>query len=77
MPLRLGALNEAIGAQEANDVIIGRRANLVQTDYLTFLLRPADPIGLTSWVAALNTGATDQQVLAGIFGSPEGYVLWS
>ena len=53
------------------------RADLVQTDYLTFLLRTADPLGLTSWVSALNAGATDQQVLAGIFGSAEGYQLWS
>jgi hypothetical protein len=53
------------------------RVNLVQSYYLTFLLRAADPIGLTSWVAALNAGATDQQVLAGIFGSLEGYLLWS
>lgn len=53
------------------------RVDLVQSYYQTFLLRSADPIGLTSWVAALNAGATDQQVLAGIFGSIEGYLLWS
>jgi hypothetical protein len=53
------------------------RTNLVQADYLTFLLRPADSGGLAAWVNALNAGATDQQVLAQIFGSPEGYQLWS
>jgi hypothetical protein len=53
------------------------RTNLVQADYLTFLLRPADPGGLAAWVSALNAGAIDQQVLAGIFGSPEGFQLWS
>jgi hypothetical protein len=45
--------------------------------YFTFLLRSADQGGLTAWVNALNAGATDQEVLAGIFGSPEGYQLWS
>ncbi len=53
------------------------RTNLVQADYMTFLLRPADPGGLTTWVDALNAGANDQQVLAQIFGSAEGYQLWS
>jgi hypothetical protein len=53
------------------------RANLVHSDYTTFLLRPADPGGLTAWVNALNAGATDQQVLAQIFGSAEGFQLWS
>jgi hypothetical protein len=45
--------------------------------YMTFLLRPADSGGLTAWLNALNAGVTDQQVLAGIFGSAEGYQLWS
>ncbi len=53
------------------------RTNLVQADYMTFLLRPADPSGLTAFVNALNAGVTDQEVLAQIFGSPEGYQLWS
>ncbi len=53
------------------------RTDLVQNDYLTYLLRPADSGGVTAWVDALNAGATDQQVLAQIFGSPEGYQLWS
>jgi hypothetical protein len=53
------------------------RTNLVQADYMTFLLRQADQGGLAAWVDALNAGATDQQVLAQFFGSPEGYELWS
>jgi hypothetical protein len=53
------------------------RTNLVQADYMTFLQRAADQGGLGAWVNALNAGATDQQVLAQIFGSPEGYQLWS
>jgi Domain of unknown function (DUF4214) len=53
------------------------RTNLVQSYYMTILLRPADSGGLTAWVNALNAGATDQQVLARIFGSPQGYQLWS
>ncbi len=53
------------------------RTNLVQNDYMTFLMRSADSGGLTAWVDALNAGATDQQVLAQIFGSAEGYQLWS
>jgi hypothetical protein len=53
------------------------RANLVQADYQTFLKRSADSGGVAAWVNALNAGATDQQVLAQIFGSPEAYQLWS
>ncbi len=53
------------------------RTDLVEGDYMTFLLRSADSGGLAAWVNALNAGATDQQVLAQIFGSAEGYQLWS
>jgi hypothetical protein len=53
------------------------RTDLVQNDYMTYLLRTADSGGLAAWVDALNAGATDQQVLAQIFGSAEGYQLWS
>jgi hypothetical protein len=53
------------------------RKDLVQADYNTFLKHAADPDGLAYWVGKLNAGATDQQILAGIFGSPEGYKLWS
>jgi hypothetical protein len=53
------------------------RTDLVEGDYMTFLSRSADSGGLAAWVNALNAGATDQQVLAQIFGSAEGYQLWS
>ncbi len=53
------------------------RTDLVQNDYRTFLHRAADAAGLAHWVGALSAGATDQQVLAAIFGSPEGFKLWS
>lgn len=53
------------------------RADLVQSDYMTFLHRAADAGGLSHWVNALGVGVTDQQVLAAIFGSSEGYQLWS
>lgn len=50
---------------------------LVMSDYKTFLGRPADQAGLDSWVNALQTGSTDQEVLARIYGSPEGFAKWS
>ncbi|HVX12701.1 MAG TPA: DUF4214 domain-containing protein [Pirellulales bacterium] len=53
------------------------RSNLVQADYMTFLLRAADPGGLAYWVNALGAGSTDQEVLAQLFGSAEGYDIWS
>ena len=53
------------------------RTNLVQNDYMTFLLRPADAGGITFWVNALDAAFTDQEVLAEILGSPEAYQLWS
>lgn len=64
-------------ARVSDDFLTSReyRSNLVQADYMTFLLRPADQGGLMAWVNALNAGATD--LLAGIFGSPEGFQLWS
>lgn len=51
--------------------------NLVKADYMTFLLRPVDPAGQFVWVNALASGTTDQQVLASIFGSAEGFAIWS
>jgi hypothetical protein len=53
------------------------RTDLITDDYTTFLLRSPDPAGLATWLNAFNAGATDQQVLAAIFGSPEGYSTWS
>jgi hypothetical protein len=87
---RNGSVGEIAGWETALDAGVPRvnvsaafltsqeyRTNLVQADYMTFLLRPADEGGLTAWVDALNAGATGQEVLAQIFGSPEGYQLWS
>jgi hypothetical protein len=67
---RLGVSGFFLSSQEY-------RSNLVKADYMTFLLRSADDGGLAAWVNALNAGATDQQLLAQIFGSAEGYQLWS
>ncbi|CEF49391.1 unnamed protein product [uncultured bacterium] len=53
------------------------RQDLVESDYDIYLGRTADQNGLNFWVNALNTGSTDQEVLAGIFGSPEGFAKWS
>jgi hypothetical protein len=53
------------------------RADVVKNDYTTFLNRAADPGALTFWVSALNARFTDQELLAQILGSPEGYQLWS
>ncbi len=53
------------------------RIRLVDSYYNEFLRRPADPAGQAAAVAALAAGAPDQEVLASIFGSPEGYALWS
>jgi hypothetical protein len=32
---------------------------------------------MATWVSALNSGASDQLVLAAILGSPEGFSVWS
>lgn len=53
------------------------RTELIDSYYMTFLNRQVDPGGLAAWLTAFGLGATDQQVLASIFGSPEGYAIWS
>lgn len=53
------------------------RTELIEADYATFLGRPADAIGLDAFLKAMQAGATDQEVLATIFGSPEGFTRWS
>ena len=45
--------------------------------YLTFLNRAGDVGGVAAWLAQLQAGVTDQQVLADILGSMEGYTKWS
>ena len=66
------------GAQVAMGLLtsLEYRDNLVDTYYIEFLRRPADSSGEAGWATAL-AGMTDQAVLASIFGSPEGYALWS
>jgi hypothetical protein len=41
--------------------------------YSRYLGRAADQAGLASWLSALQARATDQALLAGILGSPEGW----
>ncbi len=45
--------------------------------YLTYLLRQGDPAGVSGWLTDLQNGVPDQQVLAAILGSAEGYAAWS
>ncbi|HEV3082071.1 MAG TPA: DUF4214 domain-containing protein [Gemmataceae bacterium] len=45
--------------------------DLVQSYYLTYLKRPPDSGGLAAFVAVMQQGTTDQQVIADILGSPE------
>lgn len=49
------------------------RTNLVFAGYDVFLHRPADPSGTASWVADLNAGMTDEQLIASLTSSPEYY----
>jgi len=46
-------------------------SNIVRHDYQRYLGRTADAAGLQSWVAAMASGLTDEQVEAGFIGSPE------
>jgi hypothetical protein len=49
----------------------------VDSYYEIFLRRAADPAGQAHAVQLLASGSTDHEVLAFLFGSPEGYALWS
>lgn len=53
------------------------RNDLVGGYYTTFLGRTGDSSEIAGWVNQLAAGSTDQEVLAGIFGSAEGYAKWS
>jgi hypothetical protein len=50
-------------------------ARFVEGEYTSLLDRPADPGGLATWVSVLAHGASYEQVIAGIMGSPEFYAL--
>jgi hypothetical protein len=75
----VNALSGATRAQVAMGFLTSQeyRINLVDSYYIQYLSRPADPGGEAGWANALAAGMTDQAVLARIFGSPEGYALWS
>ena len=45
--------------------------DLVKSYYQLYLHRDADLGGLNGWVGGLQAGLIDQQVIAGILGSPE------
>jgi hypothetical protein len=47
----------------------------VQGLYNQYLQRPADTAGLNNWVSALQSGVTNEQVVAGIVGSVEYFAL--
>jgi hypothetical protein len=49
--------------------------HFVEGEYAVLLDRAADPGGLSTWVSALAHGASYEQVIAGIMGSPEFYAL--
>jgi hypothetical protein len=49
--------------------------NFVESEYANLLDRAADPQGLATWVSELGGGASYEQVIAGIMGSPEFYAL--
>jgi hypothetical protein len=60
---------QAVGVWAAGD--ISALDEVVAADYI------GHPAGLEGWVNALQSGTTDQEVLAGICGSPEGFAKWS
>ncbi len=70
-----GASRNAVATVFLNSVEY--RTELITSYYETFLQRTPDPGGLAVWLTAFQLGAKDQEVLAAIFGSPEGYALWS
>jgi hypothetical protein len=47
------------------------RGDIVEQYYQQFLRRPADPVGLSTFKNFLNTGGTEQQVIAALLGSDE------
>jgi hypothetical protein len=49
------------------------RLNLVRSDYEFALRRSADPDGLLGWLGFVQSGGTDQALLADLLGSAEGF----
>jgi len=52
------------------------RQDLVDALYLEYLRRSADPLGQQGFVSALQSGTPEQQVVAGLVGSPEYFNRW-
>jgi hypothetical protein len=60
--------------QQVASVVFGSPEYLqdtVASYYQTYLNRPADSGGLNGFVAAMEAGMTDQQVIADLLASPE------
>jgi hypothetical protein len=53
------------------------RTDLIESDFETFLGRPAEADAVGAFLQAMQMGETDQEVLATIFGSPEGFAKWA
>lgn len=47
------------------------RTDLVQGFYQQYLRRAADSGGLSSWLGAMSSGSSDEQVISSIVGSAE------
>jgi hypothetical protein len=52
-----------------------RSANFVDAAYQTYLLRPADPVGLSGWVDRMADGFTEEELEAGLLASGEYFNL--
>jgi hypothetical protein len=62
-----GRLQVAEGLVESRE----GRQEWIQSEYRQFLSRTAEAAGLAAWLAVLNAGGSEQQVVAGIAGSAE------
>jgi hypothetical protein len=61
----------------AHEVLTSSEAetDFVQAAYQQYLQRQADSVGLNFWVGALQAGTTNEQVVGGIVGSQEYFIL--
>lgn len=50
--------------------------DVIENYYETYLRRPGDPEGIDGWLAALQSGESEEAVLASFVGSAE-YVMFS